>query len=192
MRYEIRNLFRKFQGRFEEAAKGNSIDSAINQLIDLHQKRMREKHQVGAFDMPRAQEEFQALVKALSDRGVCKVHSIRSDQRTIASVITFEFRGIVSYFQVGFDPDSRCLSPGKVLQALRINKAIQDGALEFDFLDGDEAYKRVWANGQRRLYSIEILTGSWRALAYYWWDRLRIRLAESDRLRSLNLWLRGR
>jgi hypothetical protein len=190
VRYEVRNLFRKFAGRFEEAAEGKPICDAIEHLMDLHQTRMHEKHQVGAFALLRAREEFRALARELGDRGLCKVHSIKSNERTIAAVVTFEFRGTISYYQVGFDNEYGRLSPGKVLQALRIDEAIKDGAVEFDFLDGDEPYKLTWANGKRRLYSIQIMTGSWRAFPYYWWDRLRVRLSQSKRLRALNLLFR--
>lgn len=190
IRYKVNKLFRRFDGTFEGVADGQLLDEAMNHLMDLHQKRMREKNEMGAFALPSAREEFRALIKKLGARGLAKVHAIRSNEKTIASLCTFEFRGTVSYYQGGFDTDYRQLSPGMVIHPLRINEAIKNGALEYDFLDGDEPYKFTWANGRRKLYSIKIMTGSWRASLYYWFIRLRLCLAQSDRLRAVNLWLR--
>jgi len=192
MRRKVRKIFRKFPGDYQVTSDVGSIGDAVNQLMVLHQKRMQKMYQVGAFCELRAQEEFQILAQEFAKRGMSKVHAISFSEQTIASGLTFEFDGTISYYQCGFDLDYRRLSPGTVLQAMCINQAIKDSATEFDFLRGNEPYKQKWTNGQRQLYTIEVMTGSWYAFQYLWWDQLRIRLSKSKRLRALNLWLKKR
>ena len=53
-------------------------------------------------------------------------------------------------------------SAGTVLRALVLEEAVFGAGLEeFDFLDGDEAYKFKWATGVRRLYDVVVYRPSW-------------------------------
>jgi CelD/BcsL family acetyltransferase involved in cellulose biosynthesis len=192
MRYKVRKLFREFNGRFERAAAGEGIDAAIEKLMDLHQERMRAKHQRGSFADARVRREFGALVKDLASRGLANVHTITSGRRTIAAVCTFEFRGTVSYYQGGFDVAYARLSPGLVIHCLRITEGLHSGAHEYDFLKGSEPYKFMWADRERPLYQIEFLTGSWRRFLYHWWEQARCCLSEWEWPRSLYLWCRDK
>ena len=190
-RYQVRKLLRRAEGRFQTAISGEALEDALRDLIDLHQKRMRQKHQVGMFADPVRQACFRSLIKGLAARGLAKVHSISSNGRTIASDCVFQFRGSVAAYQGGFDPEFYQLSPGTVNQALIINEALSAGAVEYDFLIGDEAWKYEWTNEERQLYRIEFSTKSWRRFPYHWADTLRVTLSRSERLRRLNLWLRA-
>jgi CelD/BcsL family acetyltransferase involved in cellulose biosynthesis len=173
-RYKVRKLFRKFDGRFGGIVNGESIEKAMEKLMDLHQERMREKHYHGIFANAHARREMGALIRELGARGLAKVHTIASDKRTIAAICTFEFRGTVSYYQSGFDMTYAWLSPGLVIHCLRITEGLKDSAHTYDFLEGHEPYKLVWANGECSLYQIELLTGSWRRVPYHWWDQARL------------------
>lgn len=185
-RHKVSKLFRRFDGRFQQAMNGQ-LDEALDLFMGLHQKQWRDKDQLGAFAQPRAQEGIRALMKELSGRGLVKLHTIRSSEQTIATLCTFEFRGTVSYFQGGYDPDYGHLSPGTVMHALRITEALDQGAQEYDFLYGAEPYKFTWANGQRRMYSIEVGTGSWKRHLYHLRHRLRDRLSQSRLAQALYL-----
>jgi CelD/BcsL family acetyltransferase involved in cellulose biosynthesis len=185
IRYEVKRLFREFPGAFREVNQGQELECAVKQFMDLHQKRMREQHQRGRFPDSNARQGFCALAKALATQGHAKVDTISSDRETIAAHCIFEFRGTVSYFLGGFDPDYARLSPGNVALALGIANALRNTATEYDFLVGDEPYKYFWASGQRKIYRIEWLTESWRRFPYQWWTRMRGRLVKSERLRAL-------
>jgi CelD/BcsL family acetyltransferase involved in cellulose biosynthesis len=191
VRFKVRRLFREFPGRLEQAAGGAHLDEAFCELMALHQKRMRQKNQLGKFDRPHVQAGFRVLVRELGDRQLVKVHSIRSHDRAIASICTFEYRGCVLFFHGGFDPDYQRLSPGVVMHALCIDAAIKARRREYDFLLGNDPYKSDWANGQRRLHSIEITTGSWRRYPYDWWNWLRGQLVRSETLRATFLRVRS-
>lgn len=132
---------------------------------------------------------MQRVIEELGAAGLAKLHTIASPDRTIAALWTFEYRGSVSFFHSGFDPDYGPLSPGQVIHTLRIDEAIKNPSLvEYDFLDGDEPYKSMWANDERRLYTLTVSTGSWLAVPYRWALRLRATLSDSEWARKAYLW----
>ena len=64
--------------------------------------------------------------------------------RRIAAGITFEDGDTVAYYNAGVDPDARELSPGVLLVARYLERAIAGGYRRFDFLRGNEGYKYEW------------------------------------------------
>ena len=192
IRYEIRNLFRQFEGEFKRYDAGEGLYKALRQFMDLHQKRIRQKYQLGAFPTQEIREGFTGLIKALEAYKYISIHTIESPGQTIAAIGTFEKDGVISYFQGGFDPDYQRISPGKVVLALRITSAVQNKDSEFDFLFGDEDYKFSWSTGQRHIHAIHIRTGSSKQAWYIRLGRLQSRMQESQRLRALYFKLTGK
>ena len=189
---EVRRLFRRTGGRFQEVPAGPALGDALRDLYAFHQTRMHSHNELGVFGDSRVQDEFTSLVGALHERGVARVHRVETGGATVAVTCTFEFRGTVSFYQSGFDAAFGRLGPGKILRALRIEEALRDGAGECDFLRGDEPYKLLHATDRRALYAIEIPTGSWRRIPYERWRHLRSRLSESRLARAVYLGLRPR
>jgi CelD/BcsL family acetyltransferase involved in cellulose biosynthesis len=64
--------------------------------------------------------------------------------RRIAAGIYFETADSYLYFNAGVDPDARDLSPGVVLTARLVERAIAAGKRRLDFLRGHEPYKYEW------------------------------------------------
>ncbi len=192
VRYEIRNLFRQFESEYVHHSKGEELIKALVQFMDLHQKRIHQKYQLGAFPTPQIRQGFTNLIKALEQYDYIDIHTIQSSEKTIAAIGTFTHKNKVSYFQGGFDPDYFKLSPGKVVLALRITEAIQQKKNEFDFLVGDEDYKFAWSTGQREIFKIHIKTGSWKQGFYSQMNDFKARLEQSIRFRKLYFKLTGK
>jgi CelD/BcsL family acetyltransferase involved in cellulose biosynthesis len=57
----------------------------------------------------------------------------------------------VYFYQSGREPTLERESVGEVLMAIMIRRAIERGYRRFDFLRGDEPYKRHWANAARTM-----------------------------------------
>jgi len=184
VRYEVKNLYRYFPGEFQGYTTGPELERALLSLMDLHQKRIRQKHQLGAFASNSVRCGFQKLVSELEKRGYIAIHTISSNDKTIAAIGTFTFRNKVLYFQGGFDTDWFRYSPGKVVLAQRISDAITAGAEEFDFLFGDEDYKFAWATGQRKIVELELKTGSLRGFVLQTIMIIQNRLLQSERIRA--------
>ena len=190
VRYEVKNLFRHFEGEFKGCDRGHELDNALTAMMDLHQKRIRQKHQLGAFATEQVRNGFRRLVHELEKRDYITIHTIESKDQTIAAIGTFIYNKKILYFQGGFDPEYFRLSPGKVVLAKRITEAIENKAREFDFLFGDEDYKFAWSTGQRQIYQLEIKTGSAKAFIYKIFQGLQNKFLQSERMRALYFRLR--
>ena len=90
----------------------------------------------------------------------------------------------VYYYQAGFDPEMNAFSPGNLLVAETIREAIEEGRLHFDFMRGDEPYKRRWKpqhawSNLRVLIPGQSLRGDvalrWNEMAYATEKKLRAR-----------------
>ena len=57
-------------------------------------------------------------------------------------------------YNSSFDPAHSALSPGVVLLSSLIERAIGEGLTRFDFLKGDETYKRRLGAVYRPLYTV--------------------------------------
>ena len=64
--------------------------------------------------------------------------------RRIAAGPMFKTADRYLYYNAGVDPDARDLSPGVVLVAEYVRRALDEGVRRFDFLRGDESYKYEW------------------------------------------------
>lgn len=89
-------------------------------------------------------------------------------------------------------PTHRTAAPGvgNLLLLALLRDSFQTGVAEFDFLQGDEAYKAKWANAERTAHQLVAAGGGWlgapalAAVRGRWW------LARSPRLRELRTrWL---
>jgi CelD/BcsL family acetyltransferase involved in cellulose biosynthesis len=53
-------------------------------------------------------------------------------------------KGRAYYYGGGFDPSAAAYSPGSLVVGEAIRYAAAEGCVEFHFLRGEEAYKRLW------------------------------------------------
>ena len=66
----------------------------------------------------------------------------------------------VAFYKTGYDKDWSKYGPGRRIMARAIKGAIDEGATEFDFLRGDEPYKREWGTELRHDFVIRRPTGA--------------------------------
>ena len=70
-------------------------------------------------------------------------------------------------FQGGWAPELRQASPGRILTGYSVQWCFDNGLRQYDFLAGDDDYKRDWATDVRYLVDLELShPGSVRARAY--------------------------
>lgn len=96
-------------------------------------------------------ERFATVARAGMVRGELVLHQLRLDDKVIASDVTFEVAGRVSYYQSGRDTDRRWRGAGVYLEYCILKDACRRGFQEFDHLRGKEQYKREWAPHTRPL-----------------------------------------
>ena len=100
------------------------------------------------------------ILRVLNEKGMAKLCFLRVGDTAIAGIYLLLYRNKVCYYQSGFDPAWGKASPGTLLMYHCIKSAYEGGASEFDFLQGDEEYKRNWTQRKRTSVKITIYSSS--------------------------------
>lgn len=101
----------------------------------------------------------EALPPAFGKRFLRAFAILRETQILALDLCMATADGLVTW-SGGFLPEVEGCSPGTALFACEIQQAIAAGAQEFDFMRGDEEYKRRWSNSQYNVSEIELTPGA--------------------------------
>jgi CelD/BcsL family acetyltransferase involved in cellulose biosynthesis len=105
---------------------------------------------VGSFERHAQNKAFHAaLADAFTQTDRLRLYFLEADGDVVAALYGYEYEGRFAYYQSGFDPRWGRHSVGSLLLAWTIDDCIARGIGEFDFLRGDETYKRRWAHSDR-------------------------------------------
>jgi CelD/BcsL family acetyltransferase involved in cellulose biosynthesis len=145
-RHEIRRKVRR-----AEAAGPVTLESSttpiddLDAFIDLHQKRWGAEGLFPPTEGGAASRRFFAgLFEDCAPSGIVDLSFLSVGGRRIAAGVTFDDGKAVYYYNAGVDPDARDLSPGVVMVACYVQRAIALGRTRLDFLRGNEPYKYEW------------------------------------------------
>jgi len=143
-----RKLTKDFPDRvvFTEICDRARLPKAMQRLFALHQAVKKAGGLRGAFDDVRKQRFHCDLAAALLQRGWLRLYELSVDDEVIASIYCFRYRDTVAFYQTGYALDWSKYRPGQQVMAHALRSAIEEGAKVFDFLRGDEGYKRHWTD----------------------------------------------
>jgi CelD/BcsL family acetyltransferase involved in cellulose biosynthesis len=145
-RHEIRRKVRRAEAAGEVLLESSvqPIDD-LEAFVDLHQKRWGDDGLFPPTDGGAASRRFfAALFEDCAPSGLVDLSFLTVGGRRIAAGVTFDDGKAVYYYNAGIEPDARELSPGVVMVARYIQRAIELGRTRLDFLRGDEPYKYEW------------------------------------------------
>lgn len=145
-RHEIRRKIRRAEGAGEiSLADSDDPLADLETFIDLHQKKWGER---GLFPPTLGGDQSRVFVRRLFEEhgtdGPLRLSFLTVGERRIAAGIHFRTSNGFLYYNAGVDPDARELSPGVVMIAAYIQRAIAEGCSRLDFLRGNEPYKYIW------------------------------------------------
>lgn len=143
LRYDISKGLRG-PGVVEVAQTPADALAAFEIFLDLHKRRWRTRGLPGAFSFPKALAFHRRWVAEGTAAGIVQMSVLRHEGQPIGALYVMRAGTSAFFFQSGFDPDAKALSPGTVLIASAIRRAIDEGCTQFDFLRGDEPYKLRW------------------------------------------------
>jgi CelD/BcsL family acetyltransferase involved in cellulose biosynthesis len=170
---------------FKAHAGRSDIGGAYAELVRLHRLRFAHRRQASAFLDDRVQAFHARVVTELAERGWAKVFLLTLDDRPVAGLYGFQMGQTFWFFQAGMDPAFTKASPGAICVGRSIAEAIGAGCKTYDFLRGDEAYKRSWAPQIRRTVSLYYANGRLESTCALAAVRLRSRLKTFVRARRL-------
>lgn len=110
-------------------------------LERLHARRWEEKGERGVLADELMRGFLRSALPELSASGLLRAHRLAAQGNSIAVVLALQDRNRAYYYLSGFDPAWAEWSPGLVTVAAAMTHAAREGACEFHFLRGREAYK---------------------------------------------------
>jgi|GEM_PF-151800 len=174
-RYYFSRKAKRLQSRAPGAVSYRKIESkseladAMREFVRLHQARQRQKGNAGIFAQNRAVGFHAEVAERFLDKGWLRLYLLAAGEKAIAAIYCYTFGGKFSFYQSGYDPAWGDCSPGALIMLHAVREAIEEGADEFDFLRGEEAYKSLWTSAARtdRRLRIALSLPGWAILRGY-------------------------
>lgn len=141
-RHELRRKLRKFEREAPESqfasASEDSLMADVESFIEMHRYSDGVK---GEFMNPTREKFFKRVAETLFPLGMAGIEFLEVDDHRVAISFSFRLERAFYLYNSAFSREYRELSPGLVLAARLIERAIDDGFERFDFLRGKERYK---------------------------------------------------
>jgi CelD/BcsL family acetyltransferase involved in cellulose biosynthesis len=131
------------------SAVGDRIPATLDHLYRLHGLRWTGRGESGVLANETLQQFHQAAAPLLAEAGILRLYSLTMDGEVAAAQYGFRVGDAAYAYLAGFDPAFEFESPGVILMAHAIEEALREGAREFHFLRGQEAYKYGWGAADR-------------------------------------------
>ena len=146
LRYDVKrldkDLFKTGRAAVTQVDE-DQIEEGMTRLFETHRKRWRKRGLPGAF-IGRAEAFHKEWAHSAIREGYLWLSLLKLDGETIGAIYAMTLGSTCYYYQAGFDPGKGSISPGTLLVASTIRRAIEEGKQTFDFLRGDEPYKMRW------------------------------------------------
>jgi CelD/BcsL family acetyltransferase involved in cellulose biosynthesis len=145
-----RGLARDYGLEYVEEGAAGDVQTALTHHFDLHERRwpVRAGERAEA-EATRVQMFHRQFAEESARRGWLRLWQLRADGRAIASWYGWKLGDRYSYYQAGLDPDWSRFSPGTLLLGRTIRAAIDERCATYDFLLGEEQYKRRFSSNGR-------------------------------------------
>lgn len=134
-----------------EHASGDAVEPTIETLFALHAARWRAAGQRGVLASPAVQRFHHEVARAADASGMLRLIRLWIGGETAGVFYGFTTPAGACYYIGGMNPAMAAFSPGMLLIREAIHRAIDEGAIEFDFLAGREVYKYQWGARDRRI-----------------------------------------
>jgi CelD/BcsL family acetyltransferase involved in cellulose biosynthesis len=151
LRYYRRRAERHGRLRFETAGPA-SLHELLEAFYALHGARWQRQGLPGVLADGPVRAFHSEAAPALMEQDALRLHALRLDERIVAGLYGFTAKGRFYHYLAGFDPDLRGLGLGTLVIGHAMEQAVREGAWEFDFLRGGEAYKYRWGARDRPSY----------------------------------------
>jgi CelD/BcsL family acetyltransferase involved in cellulose biosynthesis len=149
-RYYLRRIERDYPGAWAcEVVKSDDVDTALDELIHVHQAQWEGRGKEGAFGNDRLTAFYRDLAHRLCDRGWLRMYRLLVGGRLVSANLAIVYRDRFLHFVNGTDYSVPVQSPGVVLHYNMIARSIAEGVREYDFMWGEEPYKYDWGAERR-------------------------------------------
>jgi CelD/BcsL family acetyltransferase involved in cellulose biosynthesis len=151
-RHEIRRKLRRGEGGEEPMELNLGGTGDIEEFFRL----MANEKTKADFLTPVMRDQFRAIARSMDAAGVLQLAFLETDGRKIAAYFNFDYANRIWIYNSGMDPQFAASSPGWVLLALLVRRAIEQGKQAFDFMRGEESYKFSWGGVGEQIHRLTL------------------------------------
>jgi CelD/BcsL family acetyltransferase involved in cellulose biosynthesis len=147
LRFDVRKLDKELftSGRATiEDVDEEGLTRGLDCFFQTHRERWRKRGLPGAFIGTKSERFHGEWARAAQRNGWLWLSVLHLDEQPIGTIYAMRLAKACYYYQAGFSPNASAVSPGSLLVGHTIRRAINEGLNTFDFLRGDEPYKRRW------------------------------------------------
>jgi len=155
LRRKMRRLERESSFEIREGQEEN-LAERMDAFLDLHRKSRRDKAE---FMTPEMEDYFREIALRFREKGWLSLPFLRAEGKDAAAYFSFRYQGVEYVYNSGYDPEVARLSPGIVLAADCIRRAMESGMTVFHFLRGQEDYKYRLGGKEEKIYQIKAVKG---------------------------------
>lgn len=152
----IKNIERDFKTRYFVWEDFERLDDAMERLAQLHNKRWEEKECRHSFSSNEYVSFHKAVAKDFAKQGWLHLSCLELNGEIVGMLYDYRYGDKISYYQAGFDPAFHKYSPGLVLRAYVIRRAIEGGMKEIDLLKGAYNFKYMWTGHDRCTVNVTV------------------------------------
>lgn len=128
--------------------ESTAVTRVLETFYELHRQRWAENGIESNYQEPGLRSFLDRFCQTMAGQGGLRCYTLEIQGEPHAVLIAFHWRDTAYFYQTGRRPDCPLESPGQILIAESIEQAIREGLKRYDFLRGDEAYKRYWTSQQ--------------------------------------------
>jgi CelD/BcsL family acetyltransferase involved in cellulose biosynthesis len=133
-----------FKVELTDCLGANQINEGMNALFCLNQKRWHYKGFSGKFSDSNYCNFCLEVAKCFSEKGWLGLYNFELSGKPVASLFGFKYKSTYSAYITGMDPEYKLYGIGTLLFMKVIERCIQDGLAEFDFMWGTDTYKKQY------------------------------------------------
>ena len=165
-RKRMKRLQRRFDVAFEQVSSEQQRGEVLDKLVSLHLERWNKRGGSDALHTRALVRFHHEMTRIAMARGWLRLFTMKLDGVLVAALYCFFYNGKVYFYQAGYDTSYNHYSVGLCAVGMAIRQAIGEGALEYDFLRGNESYKYLWSNKERELVRLDLFPPSVRGSLY--------------------------
>ena len=156
-RHEVRRKVRHLEASgavsFESVTGADAIMSRFGRFLDLMRASRADKDE---FLTAQRVAFFEDLARTFGEMEIARLGTLSLDGRDVAMVFCFEDETTTYLYNSGYDPEYAPLAVGLLSKVYAIRDSIARGKRVFDFLRGDEEYKRHLGGVPRNVLTLRL------------------------------------
>jgi len=153
LRRKLRNLAAAGLVEFESVTTLGEVAAGMDAFLSLMRLSRDDKDE---FLTPAMEAFFRDIATTFAQLGMVRLSSLRLDGQTVATLLSFENDNSEFLYNSGYDPEYAHLAVGLLSKARAVEAAISRGRTRFDFLRGEEEYKRHLGGVLRQVFQLRI------------------------------------